>query len=140
MALLGLKSGDSLPSGGYSLMVTVQSGSGPADTWTKLFGPVFAERCGITLHSESLNLWAGNNISWDRPREIAIEAGTAELCPVILDESAVGVAFRMNRQALRYLETMSPISLRSRLNLSDGQRIAVRLLPGVALGICLTSP
>jgi CTP-dependent riboflavin kinase len=139
MTLLGLKSGDPLPSGGYSFVVTVQSGSGSADTWTKLFGPVFAERCGITLHPGSLNLWAAHNISWDQPREISVEDKTAEFCPVILEESAVGVAFRMNRQTRRYLETMSPVGLRNHLNLQDGQRISVRLLPGNALGSCLTS-
>jgi len=134
MALLGLKSGDPLPSGGYSLMVTVQSGSGTADRWTKMFGPVFAARCGISLHPGSLNLWADNNISWDGPREMSVGATTGEFCPVILEELAVGVAFRVNRETPRYLETMSPRSLRSHLNLRDGQRIAVRLLPGAALG------
>ena len=140
MALLGLKSGDPLPSGGYSLVVTVQSGSGTAGMSTKMFGPEFAERCGISLHPGSLNLWADNNISWDGPREIAVGAATGEFCPVILEELAVGVAFRMNRQTPRYLETMSPISLRSQLHLRDGQRIAVRLLPGAALGSCLSTP
>ena len=138
MALLGLKMGDPLPSGGYSLVVTVQSGTGSADTWTKIFGPVFRERCGISLHPGSLNLWADNNISWDQPREISVEDNTGEFCPVILEESAVGVAFRTNQQTRRYLETLSPVGLRTQLNLKDGQRIAVRLLPGNALGNCLT--
>jgi hypothetical protein len=139
MALLGLQSGDPLPSGGYSLVVTVQPGSGTADASTRIFAPVFLERCDISLHPGSLTLWAGHNMSWDRPREIAVEAGIGELCPVILEELAIGVAFRMNRQTPLYLETMSPISLRSQLNLRDGQRIAVRLLPGASLASCLTS-
>ena len=138
MALLGLKSGDALPAGGYSLVVTVQSGSGTAETWTEMFGTVFAERYGISLHPGSLNLWANHNISWDQPREIAVENGIGEFCPVILEEAAVGVAFRMNRETRHYLETLSPISLRSHLSLRDGQRISVRLLPGGSLGNCLT--
>ena len=140
MALLGLKSGDRFPVGGYSLVVTVQSGSGTADRWTTMFGPVFSDRCGISLHPESLNLWADGNVSWDQPREISVAAGIGEFCPVILEELAVGVAFRMNRLTLRYLETVSPVSLRNQMNLRDGQRIAVRILPGRFLGSCLTSP
>jgi hypothetical protein len=139
MALLGLKMGDPLPSGGYSFIVTVQPGSGTADTWTRVFGPLFTQRCGISLHPGSLNLWATDNLSWDQPREISVGTTSGEFCPVILEESAVGVAFRSNRQTLRYLETMSPVDLRGQLKLRDGQRIAVRLLPGNALGSCLTS-
>ena len=138
MALLGLKSGDQLPPGGYSFVVTVQSGSGASDTWTTMFGPLFAQRCGITLFSGSLNLSASDNISWDRPCQLSVAAGTAEFCPVILEERAVGVAFRANQQTRRFLETLSPIDLRAQMALRDGQRIAVRLLPGSSFGSCLT--
>ena len=139
MALLGLEMGDPLPSGGYSFVVTVQSGSGSADTWTRIFGPVFSERCGISLYPGSLSLGAGGNVSWDQPRQISAEGNTAEFCPLIIEETAVGVAFRLNQETRRDLETMSAVDLVNQLKLRDGQRIAVRLLPGNALSRCLTS-
>ena len=140
MGLLGLKSGDPLPSGGYSFVVTVKSGDASAQSWTDIFGPLFAARCGITLQPGSLNLWADHNISWDRPREIiSVESSTGEFCPVVIEETAVGVAVRMNHQTPRFLETLSPVGLRNQLHLRDGQRIAVRLLPGSSLASCLTS-
>jgi hypothetical protein len=138
MALLGLKSADPLPSGGYSFVVTVQSTPDVAESSTSIFGPAF-ERCGISLHSAPLTLHATDNVSWDRPRDISVAGGRAEFCPVIFEELAVGVALRINRDTRGYLETMSPIDLRSVLKLREGQRIAVRLLPGAALTSCLTS-
>jgi|SRR6266480_856708 len=136
MGLLGLRPGNPLPQGGQRIAVMVQSGSGSADAWTKMFGPAF-ERCGITLYPGSLNLWAAEEIFWDNPVTISTSAGTGEFCPVILEECAVGVAFRKNTETPRYLETLAPVRLRDRLNLSDGQRMSVRLLPGRALDSCL---
>jgi len=138
MAVLGLKVGDPLPSGGYSFVVTVKSGDGSAESATNMFGPLFAERCGISLHPGSLNLWAEHNISWDQPREISVENNIGEFCPVIIEETVVGVAIRLNRDTRRYLEMLSPVNIRDQLHLRDGQRIAVRLLPGNALVSCLT--
>ena len=138
MGLLGLKSADPLPSGGYSFVVTVEATPAAAETPASIFGPAF-ERCGISLHPAPLTLHATDNVSWDRPRDIAVAGGRAEFCPVIIEETAVGVALRLNRDTRGYLETMSPVDLRSILKLRDGHRIAVRLLPGAALASCLTS-
>jgi hypothetical protein len=55
----------------------------------------------------------------------------ADLCPVILDEASIGVAFRANTKTPRLLEVLSPVCLRSRIPGSeDGSWIRLRLLPG----------
>ena len=115
------------------MTVTVESGSRTASAWTQLFGPAVEERCGVKLHTGSLNLWAAEPVPWQDPVRITAGDVTGEFCPVLLEECAVGVAFRANEATPKYLETLSPVHLRDKLNLSDGQKIGVRLLPGSCL-------
>jgi len=130
MALLGLRPSDPLPEGGQRLTLSVRSGSGTAASWTGLFGPALEARYHVVLEPGSLNLWADAPILWQDPVHIIESTVTGEFCPVILEECAVGVAFRANKATPTYLEVLSPVHLRTRLNLSDGQPITVRLLPG----------
>lgn len=97
--------------------------------------PVLASRYGITLEAGSFNLWAEGDVEWREPFETLTGNRHWELCPIILEEKAVGVAFRGNRETPRLLEVLSPVRLRTRLGgARDGDRVQVRLLPGSALG------
>jgi len=131
LALLGLVAGDPLPAGGQHLVLTIRSGNRSAHVWSDLFESAFRERFGVGLHPGSLNLWAEDPITWEHPLELKAKGLVGEFCPVILDESAIGAAFRGNRLTPRYLEVLSPVRLRDRLPYnSDGACISVRLLPG----------
>ena len=135
LALLGLASNDDLPSGGQVLKVTVCCGSGTARAWTNMLGPVLALRYGVNIEPGSLNLWADSDIVWREPMMAFAGDREWELCPIVLDEQAIGVAFRGNSETPRLLEVMAPIRLRTRLgDAKDGDRVLVRLLPGSALG------
>jgi hypothetical protein len=131
LRLLGIPTGSTLPPGGLSVIVRVASGHGSASHWTDLFAPVFEARFGVRLHGGSLNLWAPGPLEWPEPESMTAPGITGEFCPIILAETAVGVAFRGNRDEPEYLEVLSPVFLRPRLgNVQDGELIAVRLLPG----------
>ena len=134
LRLLGLLSGASLPSGGQHLELTVCSGHGSAKVWTDALGPFFLQRFGITLVDGSLNLRSENAIDWDSPFQTPAANMIWELCPLILAERAIGVAFRANPLEPRYLEVLSPTRLRERLDQAkDGDRFHCRLLSGSAL-------
>ena len=135
LALLGLSPGDDLPEGGQGLDVTVCCGTGTARTWTDVLEPLLATRYRIHLEPGSFNLWAEFDVEWLEPAKEWAGNRKWELCPIILEEKAVGVAFRANRDAPRFLEVLSPVRLRIRLGAArDGDRIRVRFLPGSALG------
>ncbi len=131
LALLGLVSGDPLPDGGQSLAVTVRSGSGTAVMWSHLYGLTFRARFNVSLWPGTLNLWTAAPVEWDNPTTYL----THEFCPIILEESAVGIVLRWadptRPRNAKFLEVLSPVELRPRLNnVQDGQIISVRLLPG----------
>jgi len=133
-ALLGLPAASMLPGGGQHLALEVRSGNGSASRWTCLFGPPFHERFGVTFWPGSLNLWASAPIGWDTPFRLTAGGVAGEFCPVILEEAAVGVAFRAPPYTPSYLEVLSPVELRPRLGgLVNGQVVRVRLLRGDTL-------
>jgi hypothetical protein len=135
LALLRLPAEAELPRGGEQLTLALRSGHGSASTWTYLFGPSFYEQFGITFWPGSLNLWGPRPITWDRPYCLVAGGVTGQFCPVILEEVAVGVAFRAQPFTLEYLEVLSPVELRPRLGgLQDEQMVRVRLLSGDLLG------
>ncbi len=134
LAILGLTDGEALTSGGQLLEVEVRSGSHTSKSWTDALGSVFRGAWGIELFPGSLNLWADDPIAWEKPACVGGGGKSWDLCPVVLDERAVGVAIRANRERPLYLEVISPVGLRSRLDdLPDGRIIPVRLLPGDVL-------
>ena len=52
------------------------------------------------------------------------------VCPIILEERAVGIVCRKNRDLLKFLEVVAPVQLSKCLGLSLFERVAVRVLPG----------
>jgi len=135
LVLLGSSVADELPTGGQILKVTVCCGSGTAHTWTEMLAPFLRDRYGINVEPGSLNLWADGEILWRQPFTADAGGREWELCPLVLEERAIGVAFRSNRDSPEFLEVLSPVKLRSRLgNAKDGDRIRIRLLSGTDLG------
>jgi hypothetical protein len=129
--LLGLESGTLLPPGGQKLLVRIEAGNHSAEHWTALFGPIFRARYGVNLYPGSFNLRAEHPIVWDAPLSIPTTRVNGEFCPVILEEAAVGVAFRGNSDTPVFLEVLAPVKLRDRVtNADDGNQIAIRLLSG----------
>ena len=123
-----------LPTCGLVIVGVLASGSGSATRWTDLFNPVFREHFKITLINGSLNLQLGKSIEWQDPSQLEIGGHVWEFCPIVLDEGALGVAFRSNRKRPDLLEIASPIYLRARLGgLKDGAQIHCRLLSGQLL-------
>src|SRR5690348_11933046 len=112
LRLFGLVPGAPLPSGGQSLELTVCSGHGSAKMWTDALGPFFLDRFGVTLTPGSLNLRCEKAIDWDGPVNTPAANMTWDLCPLILEEKAIGVAIRANTAEPRYLEVISPSHLR----------------------------
>ena len=134
--LLGVEGGNVLPNGGQRLIVRIISGTGTATVWTELFNPIFQSRFGVTLFPGSLNLTSDHPVAWAAPVLIQIDTIVAEFCPIILEEAAVGVAFRGNAHTPTLLEVLSPVNLRKRMQIgSDGGSIEVRLLPGACLNV-----
>jgi hypothetical protein len=139
LALLGLAPGDALPPGGRGLDLELRSGSGTSYAWINLFGPIFV-REGITFHPGSLNLFAPNELHLESPRKLTVDGQDGFFAPIILDESAVGVAFKHSGSEPNFVEVFSPIHLRSRLRgAADHSTVHVRLLPGTAMARGLTS-
>lgn len=129
--LLGLESGTVLPPGGEQVLVRIESGNHSAEHWTALFGPIFHARYGVNFYPGSFNLRADYSIVWDAPISIPTSIVDGEFCPVILEEAAVGVAFRGNTHTPTLLEVLAPVKLRERIgNADDGNQIAIRLLSG----------
>jgi len=134
LALLGLSEGDPFPAGGQTLHLTLRSGSGSARSWTALFSEVFRTQFGVHLHPGTLNLWAEEPIRWENPMQLRVAGAAGEFCPVILEERAIGVAFRGNKAMPYFLEILSPVYLRARLPDSrDEATVKVRLLGGELL-------
>lgn len=124
----------SIPPGGVRLKGRVL---GPTETpgtskiWMEAFVPVFDSLYGVDLVPGSLNLRLPEPVEWEDPFVLDIEGRHWEFCPVVLEEKAVGVVFRADRQAPDLLEIASTVHLRTALGcLADGATIAVRLLPG----------
>jgi hypothetical protein len=134
LALLGLSDGDAFPAGGQTLHLTLRSGSGSARSLTALFSELFRTQFGVHLYPGTLNLWAEEPIRWENPIQLRVPGGAGEFCPVILEERAIGVAFRGNRAMPYFLEILSPVYLRDRLPDSrDEAIVTVRLLGGELL-------
>ena len=133
MALVGLASGDSLPNGGFARDATVRSGHGSAKNWLEIFGAQLSERFRIDMYAGSLNLWFTEPIELPNPWVISEDGIQAGFCPLILDEKAIGLAFRTQDGNPLFLEVFSPVKLRDRLSLDDGTGVRVRILSGEIL-------
>jgi CTP-dependent riboflavin kinase len=135
LRLIGLSHGQPLPADGLVVHGVLKSGTGSSKTWTDQFETEFGQRWGIRLQEGSLNIQLPAPIGWNEPLTIRISGQTWEFVPVVLNEIAIGVAFRGNQLRPDLLEIASPVKLRDRLGTrDDGIRISVRLLSGLLLG------
>lgn len=134
LAILGRKAGESLPDGGQKLRLRHDSGHQSGHQWAAHFGELFREEFGIGLFAGTFNLYSNGPIAWPAPQTFSrAEAEGFEFCPVVIEERAVGIAMRKGTEREDFLEVLSPVELRERLNASRGDAFAVRLLPGSAL-------
>ncbi|HEY2852761.1 MAG TPA: hypothetical protein VGJ18_07955 [Gemmatimonadaceae bacterium] len=134
LALFGLRQGELLPSGGKVIRATVQSGNQSGYRWAEGFSPLFAEWFGVELYRGTFNLNARESVQWIEPLELDVgEAPPFEFLPLIVEESAVGVAMRRGVARPDLLEILSPIRMRDVVGVGDGAEVSVRLLPGSLL-------
>jgi hypothetical protein len=136
LALLALRGGDDLPTGGEPIVGSVL---GPADTtgsataWTALFNSLFTSRAGITFVPGSLNLQV-SPFTWPTPWTVNIGSILWDFCPTIVQDQVIGLAFRANLQRPDLLEIVSPVHIRTALGcVEDGQSLALRVLKGTPL-------
>ena len=80
-------------------------------------------------------LWSEAPLEWERPMPVSTgDYPAGQFCPVILEEVAVGLAFRANSDTPTFLEVLSPVCLREHIsNRHDGASIPIRLLAGSEL-------
>jgi hypothetical protein len=132
-ALLSLSSDAPLPAGGQPLRGKLLGGAdtnSSANEWTKIFNPLFAARLDVTFHPGSFNLRV-EPLSWESPWSQWIGDRDWEFCPVIIEERAIGLAVRANRDCPDLLEVASPVHLRTALGgLAIGTQVNARLLAG----------
>jgi hypothetical protein len=126
LALLGLRPGDPLPGGGQRVVAAYQSGHGSASVHTQALAPYFRGRWGVELWPGSLNLHAQIEVEMANPHLYQ----DWMMCPIILEERAVGVVCRKNTELLKFLEVVAPVQLSVCLGLSLFERVAVRVLSG----------
>lgn len=135
LVLFGLAPGSPLPQGGKPLVLTLRSNSGSAQIHTDRLAPMVRTLFGIELYPGSLNLWSEAPLEWERPMPVSTgDYPAGQFCPVILEEVAVGLAFRANSDTPTFLEVLSPVCLREHIsNRHDGASIPIRLLAGSEL-------
>jgi hypothetical protein len=127
--LLGCTPGDPLPAGGALILTTYRSGSNTASRHTDDLGPYFKTHWGVNLWPGTLNLYAEAGVELPEPRQ----CGEWMLCPIILDERAVGVVCRKNEAVPKLLEVVGPVQFSKCLGLALCERLWTRLLPGTLL-------
>ena len=133
LALLGLASDAALPSGGHHVRGELLGGDDTthsAEAWTDTFNPVFGSQVGVRFERGSFNLRV-QPVEWQAPWSLLIRTQVWEFCPLIIEECAVGLAFRGNRARPDLLEVALPVHLRTVLGgLANGAWLTSRLLPG----------
>jgi CTP-dependent riboflavin kinase len=108
----------------------VADGTGSAATWTDEFQRLFGASLNVTFHPGSLNLSLRARLDWPEPFLLPDGSQPWEFCPVVLEERAIGIAFRGNRERPDLMEIASPVLLRARLVVEAGSAVRGRLLPG----------
>ena len=121
-----------MPTGGQQLRLTLRSNSRSASRVSEELTPVMRRHFGVELHPGSFNLWSDEPLIWESPMPFPTPAyPRGEICPVILEERAIAVAFRANLAVPTFLEVFSPVRLRDRLaGATDEAQISIRLLAG----------
>lgn len=99
------------------------------------FADALAERFGLPMESEALNLWGDSPIALPDPLELPRTRGSSRrFSPVILERRALGFALLNERHRKRPLvHVFSHTRLRDRLELRDGSRVRVQFVPASAL-------
>jgi CTP-dependent riboflavin kinase len=131
LSFLGLHPGDPLPTGGLALQATYQEGYHTGEHHARDLQPFFTEQWGIHLYEGTFNLHTDTDVELAQPRRFQAWM----LCPIVLNDRAIGVVCRQNTCAPSFLEIVAPVKLRERLGLDVGDQIRIRILPGTKLAI-----
>jgi len=110
---------------------TLVSGTGTAGAWSDELNRLLGDALGVMFVSGTFNIQLPCAIVWDSP--LALQGGTHpwELCPIVLQDRAIGLAFRGNTDRPDLLEIVAPIEIRNRLGgMQSGATVTGRLLPG----------
>ncbi len=130
LALLGLTEESPLPAGGHSTYGVYFTRT----STSHFYVDDLSRELGTHMFRGSLNLRLCEAVVLLRPRQLSIAQEQWEAVPVILNESAVGVhAWKHAIHDQTYLEIFAPIKLVPVLALENGDRVAVRMLPGSQL-------
>ena len=127
LALLGLSEGASLPGGGTCLHGVYFSGSSTSEGYVSEFSAAL----GQSLEQGSLNLRLRVPVQLTEPKLILIQDEEWDAVPAVLNECAVGFhAWKRANHDSTFLEVFAPVKLAEAISLSNGDRVAIRLLAG----------
>ena len=82
------------------------------------------------MYEGSLNLWADSPVGLSAPAKAEVEGIQWGFVPIILAGSEIGLVARRPEQDTRFLEVFARYKLADRLGVTEGDRLAVRLLSG----------
>ncbi len=130
LALLGLTEGSPLPAGGHSTYGVYFSRTGTSHFYVD----DLSRELGRQMVRGSVNLRLCEAVVLPTPQQLSIAREQWEGAPVILNECAVGViAWKHAIHDPTLLEVFAPVALAPVLGLENGDRVAVRILPGSQL-------
>jgi len=112
----------------------VEYRQGTGSSWLHLptIGPFIASALACEdLFEGSLNLWAHASVEFPDPARVRFGEAEWLFVPVIVGETAVGIAARRPPPtAGHFIEVFACSQLAPKLGISYGARLMIRLLPG----------
>jgi CTP-dependent riboflavin kinase len=134
LRLIGREEGAVLPPGGLLITGSVAAGTGTAAQWSTELSRLIGGPLGVAFAPGTLNIQLDHQVQWEAPLRLDHGTHPWELCPIILADRAIGLAFRGNRDRPDLLEIVSPIRLRDALGgIAPGAQVTGRLLPGTEI-------
>jgi hypothetical protein len=131
-----LRSANDFPTGGLSLQTTYKSGSGTSWIYKPWFDPILGPALGCSLQPGSLNLWADVPVALPGPARAVIDGIEWLFVPLVVQGTEPAVAARKaSFGAIEFIEVFACDHLASKLHLTLGDRVEVRLYSGEHLGL-----
>ncbi len=122
------------PTGGLELTVTYCTGSQSSYLHLPTLTPILCPIFGRALYEGSLNLYATAPVAFPSPARPILAGEEWLLAPIVLAETAAGVAARKARSGdVSFIEVFVPDKLAPLLGLKPGSHLMVRLLNGEVL-------
>jgi hypothetical protein len=132
-----LHTGVGFPRDGLSIEVEYRQGTGSSRLHLPVIGAVITRALHCrSLFEGSLNLWADHDVEFPEPAHAHCGGSDWLFVPVIIRETAVGVAARQSHPVTGpFIEVFSCSQLAPLLRISFGTHLGIRLLSGAYLDL-----